>query len=192
MNIKESKEKMLHYIREAYANNREIAPALNQDYTSSHNLHANLEQKFLTVTLSKIEKRETVTPVLENEGDTWAVLPLPETLYQVKGMKKGKKAFRNYVLDGYRVKVPAKEEGPLEVIYLKTPEEIKATTPDSYEYEIPLLYQELIPLKCAVMIAMEEKLSVAQFLEDQYRFRLSQLLSVERTNASRVQNRLWR
>ncbi len=166
MNLGEVKKKALSLMAEYSIDGVEISAAENADYLNRMNRFASDAQMEISDKVGIESSYLFVQTGTSEEGYNKYTLPIDfkEHLH----MNLDDERFNNYRLENKNILVKKSVTGSFEFFYFKNPQELTLDTPDSYELEVDVHTQNLIPYFVGGMSLHDENPAVADRLLNMY------------------------
>jgi hypothetical protein len=172
MDLSDVKRKALAYIDEYSTDGVPIPEGENADYLKRMNDFAHDAQTEIS---DKIGITTSITHDLStysNEGN-YIKIAIPTDFKEHRYLLLNDEDFYDYQIRNGNIMIPKGVSGTLTHVYYKQPTLVDITTPDTYEFELDLHSQTLIPFYVGGMVIETEKPATSDRLLNVYYSRLN-------------------
>ncbi|MGD6898600.1 hypothetical protein [Bacillus infantis] len=166
MNLGEAKKKAISLILEYTNDGGLIGDIENADYLTVMNRFANDAQMEIAKKVGIPASMIILQPGVQVNG--YQRYPLPADFMALRSVSRNDCAFHDYKVQNGQIWLRTRYDGSFELFYEKVPTLIDPNTPDSYEFEVDLHTQHLIPYYLGGLVMAEEKEGVSARLLNIY------------------------
>lgn len=173
MNLGEAKKKALSLMAEYSVDGVPIPDGENADYLNRMNRFANDAQMEISDKVS-IEAVLRIDQISINEPGYYKY-PLPADYKELRYMNREDERFSDFRIENRKLMLKKVHAGAFELSYIKNPEELSSSTPDTYLFEVDLHAQHLIPYFMGGMAITDENPTLSDKLLNLYYSKLAAL-----------------